>query len=328
MKIVLALGGNALPQRGAPQDVGEQRRNVDRAAAPIALIASATPPNALVVTHGNGPQVGLLALQAEAYKAVAAYPLDVLGAESEGMVGYLLEQALQNRLPGRVVATLLTRTEVRRDDPAFAAPSKPIGPMYSADESARVAKERGWTMAADGKGFRRVVPSPVPVRVLSRQAIAWLLEHGAVVIAAGGGGVPVAPPALLAAAANGLDADLQTQPYALQGVEAVIDKDAASSLLARDLGADCLLIATDVPALYLDWGLPTQRAIGRITPRELAELHFAAGSMGPKVKAACDFVIATGRRAVIGSLDDSVAMLSGEAGTQIVADPAQTCKPA
>lgn len=319
MKIVLALGGNALLQRGAPQDVGEQRRNVDRAATQIALIASATPPNALVVTHGNGPQVGLLALQAEAYKAVAAYPLDVLGAESEGMVGYLLEQALQNRLPARVVATLLTRTEVRRDDPAFAAPSKPIGPMYSADESARIAKERGWTMAADGQGFRRVVPSPAPVRVLSQQAIAWLLERGAVVIAVGGGGVPVAPADPSGHPTTGPDAD----PHALHGVEAVIDKDAASSLLARDLDADCLLIATDVPALYLDWGLPTQRAIGRITPRELEQLHFAAGSMGPKVKAACDFVIATGRRAVIGSLDDSVAMLRGKAGTQIVADTAR-----
>jgi carbamate kinase len=325
LKIVLALGGNALLQRGAPQDVGEQRRNVDRAATQIALIARASPPNALVLTHGNGPQVGLLALQAEAYTAVAAYPLDVLGAESEGMVGYLLEQALQNRLPGRVVATLLTRTEVRRDDPAFASPTKPIGPMYGADESVRIAKERGWTMAADGTGFRRVVPSPAPVRVISQQAIAWLLQHGAVVIAAGGGGVPVAPPAASTAstATTRSTTRLDIDVHALEGVEAVIDKDAASSLLARGLDADCLLIATDVRALYLDWGKPTQRAIERITPRELGQMQFAAGSMGPKVKAACDFVIATGRRAVIGSLDDSVAMLSGGAGTQIVADAAR-----
>ena len=319
MKIVLALGGNALLQRGAPQDVTEQRCNVERAAVQIARIASASPPNDLVVTHGNGPQVGLLALQAEAYAAVPAYPLDVLGAESEGMVGYLLEQALQNHLPGRVVATLFTRTEVRLDDPAFAAPSKPIGPMYNADEAARVAKQRGWAMAADGTGFRRVVPSPAPVRVLSQQAIAWLLQHGALVIAVGGGGVPVA---LRPASAIGPAADLHARPHELQGVEAVIDKDAASSLLARGLGADCLLIATDVPALYRNWGLPTQQAIERTTPGELAGLKFAAGSMGPKVKAACDFVSATGRRAVIGSLDDSEAMLRGDAGTQTAADGA------
>ena len=317
MKIVLALGGNALLQRGAPQDVTEQRRNVERAAVQIARIASASPPNALVVTHGNGPQVGLLALQAEAYAAVPAYPLDVLGAESEGMVGYLLEQALQNHLPGRVVATLFTRTEVRPDDPAFAAPSKPIGPMYNAEEAARIGKARGWAMAADGTGYRRVVPSPAPVRVLSQQAIAWLLQHGALVIAVGGGGVPVA---MSASSATEPDAG----PHELQGVEAVIDKDAASSLLARGLDADCLLIATDVPALYRDWGLPTQQAIGRTTPGELARLKFAVGSMGPKVKAACDFVIATGRRAVIGSLDDSEAMLRGDAGTQIVADTLRT----
>lgn len=310
MKVVLALGGNALLQRGAPQDVAEQRRNVERAALQIARIASASPPNDLVVTHGNGPQVGLLALQAEAYTAVPAYPLDVLGAESEGMVGYLLEQALQNHLPDRVVATLFTRTEVRLDDPAFAAPSKPIGPMYNANEAARIVKTRGWAMAVDGTGFRRVVPSPAPVRVLSQQAIAWLLQHGALVIAVGGGGVPVAR---RDTPATEPDTGLQ----ALQGVEAVIDKDAASSLLARGLDADCLLIATDVPALYRDWGLPTQQAIGRTTPGELAGLKFAAGSMGPKVKAACDFVIATGRRAVIGSLDDSEAMLRGDAGTQI-----------
>ncbi len=320
MKIVLALGGNALLRRGEPQGAAQQLANIERAAAQIALIAGALPAHQLVITHGNGPQVGLLALQAAAYAStsdVPAYPLDVLGAETEGMVGYLLEQGLSNRLPGRTVATLITRTEVSLADPAFQSPSKPIGPVYSADEAVRIAHERGWVMAAEnagaGKsvGMRRVVPSPAPLRVLSLQAIEWLLSHGAIVIAAGGGGVPVA----LQSAAHGDGPSKGLN--GLVGVEAVVDKDATSSLLARELGAECLLIATDVPALYLDFGLPTQRALHRVTTTELAHMHFAAGSMAPKVQAACDFVNATGERAVIGSLDDIDAMLRGDAGTQI-----------
>ena len=317
MKIVLALGGNALLRRGEPQGAAQQLANIERAAAQIALIAGAEPAHQLVITHGNGPQVGLLALQAAAYATtsnVPAYPLDVLGAETEGMVGYLLEQGLSNRLPGRTVATLVTRTEVSLADPAFQSPSKPIGPVYSADEAARITRERGWVVAAENAGagrsvgMRRVVASPAPLRVLSLQAIEWLLSHGAIVIAAGGGGVPVA---------------MQPTPHgatvtrALAGVEAVVDKDATSSLLARSLGAECLLIATDVPALYFDFGLPTQRALHRVSTAAIARTHFAPGSMAPKVQAACDFVNATGARAVIGSLDDIDAMMRGDAGTQI-----------
>ncbi|MBT9455769.1 MAG: carbamate kinase [Burkholderiaceae bacterium] len=298
MKLVIALGGNALLRRGQDLSAGNQLANIRRAAAQIALVA---PGNELVLTHGNGPQVGLLALQSAAYAAVQTYPLDVLGAQTDGMIGYLLEQELSNLLPERVVATLMTRIAVDLADPAFAAPTKPIGPVYTQAESERIAAERGWTMAPDGKAFRRVVPSPAPKSVLGLQPIRWLLAQGALVVAAGGGGIPVA-------------ADAQGH---IQGVEAVIDKDACSSLLARDLGADCLVIATDVDAVYLEFGLPTQRAVGHVAPEAFASARFPAGSMGPKVAAACDFVRATGQRAVIGSLDRIEAMLRGEAGTQV-----------
>ena len=300
MKLVVALGGNALLRRDQPPTAENQLENIRRAAAQLARVAA---DNDLVLTHGNGPQVGLLALQAAAYVKVDAYPLDVLGAQTDGMIGYLLEQELANQLPTtRTVTTLITRVEVDPQDPAFGHPSKPIGPIYAKAESEQVASDKGWVMAADGDAFRRVVASPQPLRVLGLQAIRWLLERGAVVIAAGGGGIPVA----------------STVPgEGLQGVEAVIDKDLCSSLLARDLKADVLVIATDVPSVYLDWGLPTQRAIGKVTPKALAAQDFAAGSMGPKVTAACAFVLATGQRAVIGSLDQIEAMLAGTAGTQV-----------
>jgi carbamate kinase len=262
------------------------------------------------LTHGNGPQVGLLALQAAAYVKVEAYPLDVLGAQTDGMIGYLLEQELANLLPAtRAVTTLITRVEVDPQDPAFRHPTKPIGPMYSKAESDRVAAAKGWVMAADGEAFRRVVASPQPLRVLGLQAIRWLLEHGALVIAAGGGGIPVAR------AGEGGD-------QALHGVSAVIDKDLCTSLLARDLQADVLVIATDVAAVYLDWGQPAQRAIGKVTPAALAGHDFAAGSMGPKVEAARSFVLATGQRAVIGSLDRIEEMIAGTAGTQVCTEAA------
>lgn len=300
MKLVVALGGNALLRRDQLPTAENQLENIRRAAAQLARVAAE---HDLVLTHGNGPQVGLLALQAAAYVKVEAYPLDVLGAQTDGMIGYLLEQELANLLPAtRAVTTLITRVEVDANDPAFQHPSKPIGPVYSKAESERVASERGWTMAADGAGFRRVVASPLPLRVLGLQAIGWLLEHGALVIAAGGGGIPVAR------AGDG---------PALHGVEAVIDKDLCSSLLARELQADVLLIVTDVAAVYLDWGQPTQRAIGKVTPQALAVHDFAAGSMGPKVDAARAFVLATGQRAVIGSLDQIEDMLAGRAGTQV-----------
>mgnify|MGYP000004325908 CR=1 FL=1 len=312
MKLVVALGGNALLRRDQPPTAENQLENIRRAAAQLARVAVH---HDLVVTHGNGPQVGLLALQAAAYVKVEAYPLDVLGAQTDGMIGYLLEQELANLLPAtRAVTTLITRVEVDAHDPAFQHPTKPIGPVYSKSESERVADDKGWTMAADGAAFRRVVASPQPLRVLGLQSIRWLLEHGALVIAAGGGGIPVARAAQASRASRaGDDSDRQT----LHGVAAVIDKDLCTSLLARELQADLLVIATDVPAVYLDWGQPTQRAIGKVTPQALAGHDFAAGSMGPKVAAARAFVLATGHRAVIGSLEQIEDMLAGRAGTQV-----------
>lgn len=298
-KVVVALGGNALLRRGEPLSAPNQLANIRRAASQLALVADG---RQLVLTHGNGPQVGLLALQSAAYLEVEAYPLDVLGAQTDGMIGYLLEQELGNLLPSRVVATLLTRVEVSLDDPAFMTPRKPIGPVYTAADAERVGRERGWIMAPDGPAFRRVVPSPAPLRVLGLQPIEWLLAHGALVIAAGGGGIPVA------ASPDG---------QGMHGVEAVIDKDLCSGLLAQALGADCLVIATDVDAVYLDFGQPAQKALGRVSPAALRGMRFPAGSMGPKVGAACAFVEATGRRAVIGSLEHIDAMLDGTAGTQI-----------
>ena len=302
MRLVIALGGNALLRRGQPLTTDNQLENIRRAAAQLARVASN---NELVLTHGNGPQVGLLALQSAAYKAVEAYPLDVLGAQTDGMIGYLLEQELANLLPARTVTTLLTRVEVDPKDPAFAKPTKPIGPVYTQDEAKRVAAEKNWTMAPDGDSFRRVVASPQPLRVLGLDPIRWLLEKGALIIAAGGGGIPVV---------RGADG------HSLQGVEAVIDKDLCSGVLAHELKADCLVIATDVAAVFVDWGTPQQRAIGHVSPKALAGMRFPAGSMGPKIDAACRFVQASGKRAVIGSLDQIEAMLSGSAGTQITMD--------
>jgi carbamate kinase len=305
MKLVIALGGNALLRRSQAPSAGNQLANVRVAAEQLARVAAA---HDIVLTHGNGPQVGLLALQSAAYTAVETYPLDVLDAESEGMLGYLLEQELANRLPAeRIVVSLLTRVEVDADDPAFAQPTKPIGPMYSRAQAEPLAAARHWAVGPDGSGWRRLVASPQPRRVLALQAIGWLLGHGALVIAAGGGGIPVVR---------------RPDGSGLQGVEAVIDKDLCSALIATGLQADVLLIATDVAAVCLDWGGPTQRALGRTTPRELAQHDFAAGSMAPKVAAACHFVQANGRRAVIGALDSIEALLAGTAGTQITPDEA------
>ena len=303
MKLVIALGGNALLHRGETPSAANQLDNIRIAASQLARVAAN---NQLVVTHGNGPQIGLLALQSAAYGAVAAYPLDVLGAQTDGMIGYLLEQELTNLLPpSRTVATLLTRVEVDPHDPAFEHPSKPIGPVYSAEEARQIARTRHWTIGPDGEGMRRLVASPRPKRVLGLDPIRWLLEHDSLVIAAGGGGIPVA---------------LANDGHSLQGVDAVIDKDLCSGLLAQQLDADCLVIATDVEAVFLDWGLPQQRALRKVTPQALARHTFPAGSMGPKVQAACAFVLATGRRAVIGSLDHIEDMLSGKAGTEVRTD--------
>lgn len=307
MKLVVAIGGNALLRRGQALSAENQLDNIRRAAAQLALVAGG---HELVVTHGNGPQIGLLALQAAAYKAGEAFSLDLLGAQTDGMIGYLLEQELANLLPTRrSVATLLTRVEVDAEDPAFQHPTKPIGPVYSQAEAQALKRDGGppWTLAPDGAGLRRVVASPQPLRVLGLEPIRWLLAQGALVIAAGGGGIPVSR-----------GADGKT----LHGVDAVIDKDLCSGLLARELGAEVLLIATDVAAAYLDWGQPTQRALGRVTPQALAQHAFPAGSMGPKVEAACHFVTATGGRAVIGSLEQIEGMLAGHAGTQVCLDGA------
>lgn len=297
--VVVALGGNALLRRGQPLDAATQRDNVRRAATQLAALAHG---HRLVIAHGNGPQVGLLALQNDAYRGVQPYPLDVLGAESEGMIGYMLELEIDNELPpGRTVATLLTRVEVDRDDPAFGEPTKPIGPIYDEAGMRELTVRHGWRFAPDGHGFRRVVASPVPRQIVGLRAVRALLAHGSVVICAGGGGIPVT------AAGGGRQ----------EGIEAVIDKDRAAALLARQLEADLLLIATDVDGVYLDWGQPAQRLVRQASPAALRALPFAAGSMGPKVEAACAFAQATGRRAAIGALDQLQALIDGTAGTQV-----------
>lgn len=296
MLIVAALGGNALLKRGEPLDVETQRRNIAKAAAALIPLARE---HSLVVTHGNGPQVGLLALQAAAYAPVKPYPLDVLGAESEGMIGYVIEQELRNAVPEMRVATLLTQVEVSAKDPAFAAPSKPIGPVYTKEEANDLARSRGWSIAPDGKGFRRVVASPKPLRILELDTIRLLVAGGVTVICAGGGGIPV----------------LVDGPR-IRGIEAVIDKDAASALLAHALGADLLLMLTDATTVMTDWGSPNARALRSATPTGLARYPFAPGSMGPKIEAAVDFV-KSGKRAAIGALEDAAAIVRGAAGTTI-----------
>lgn len=276
-----------------------QRGNIKIACEQIARIASG---NELVIAHGNGPQVGLLALQGAAYTDVSAYPLDVLGAETEGMIGYMIEQELGNLLPVEVpLATLLTQVEVDLDDPAFQHPSKPIGPVYTADEAERLAKEKGWSIAPDGDKFRRVVASPRPKRIFEILPIKWLMEKGTIVICAGGGGIPTA----------------YDENNKLHGVEAVIDKDLCSALLAEQLQADLLIIATDVDAAYVDWNGPNHKAIASAHPDVLDDMQFAAGSMGPKIEAACRYSRNTGKEAVIGALADIEEILQGAAGTRV-----------
>jgi carbamate kinase len=307
VRVVVALGGNALLRRGEPLSAENQRTNAQAACAALAPVALE---HELVISHGNGPQVGLLALMGSAYTAVEAYPLDILGAQTEGMIGYLIEQELGNLLPQeRPLATLLTMIEVDGDDPAFANPTKPIGPVYDKEGSDRLAADKGWTFKPDGPSFRRVVPSPVPQRIFEIRPIRALLEQGAVVICAGGGGIPT----------RYADEPVPAGRR-LIGVEAVIDKDLASALLAIDLEADVLLIVTDVDAAYAEWGTPEQRPIRRADPATLREHGFAEGSMGPKVLAACEFVEQTGKRAVIGSMTDTPALLAGDAGTTVTRD--------
>ena len=300
MRIVIALGGNALLRRSDPMTTEVQRRNVAVAAQAIAPLAKE---HSIVVVHGNGPQVGLLSLQSEAYTGAEPYPLDVLDAGTQGMIGYLIQQELRPLLPPEhQVATLLTMITVDHDDPAFANPTKFVGPVYDKAAADALAAAKGWAFRQDGDSWRRVVPSPQPLQILEIQPITWLLDNGAVVICAGGGGIPT-----------------MLGRGSLTGVEAVIDKDLASELLAENVNADLFLMATDVDGVYLDWGTPQQRRLGQVTPEELAGHQFPAGSMGPKVQAATRFAAKTGRRGAIGSLADIGAIVAGEAGTSVVA---------
>jgi carbamate kinase len=302
MRVVVALGGNALLKRGEPMTVDAQRDNVRVAAPPLAEVAGR---HQLVLTHGNGPQVGLLALQAAAHPASGTFPLDVLGAETEGMIGYVLEQELGNLLPMEVpLATVLTMIEVDPADPAFENPTKFVGPIYDKVDADRIGAERNWVFKPDGRHWRRVVASPEPSRIFEIRPIRWLIEKNAVVICAGGGGIPT-----MYRPGGG---------RTLIGVEAVIDKDLASELLAREVEADLFVMATDVDGVYLDWGTDQQRKIATATTEELRKGDFAAGSMGPKVNAAVRFVERTGRRAAIGSLAEIAEIVDGTAGTQIL----------
>jgi carbamate kinase len=309
VRVVVALGGNALLRRGQDLTAENQRENARAACRHLAPVAAE---HELVISHGNGPQVGLLALQASAYTAVEGYPLDVLGAQTEGMIGYVLQQELGNEMPfEKRIATLLTQIEVDPGDPAFNDPTKPIGPLYTDEDAAALAAEKGWEFKRDGTSMRRVVASPEPRRIFGVQPIEWMLQNDCVVICAGGGGIPV------------MYAD-EPVPAGrrLVGVEAVIDKDLASALLATDLGADVLAIVTDVDAVYTGWGTPEQQAIRRASPDALAASEFAAGSMGPKVRAACRFVEQTGGLAAIGSIADAAELVRAAAGTVVAQDAA------
>jgi len=303
MRVLVALGGNALLKRGEPMTADAQRENIRTAARALAPVAGN---HQLVLSHGNGPQVGLLALQSAAYKEFEAYPLDVLGAQTEGMIGYMIEQELGNVLPAEVpFATILTMIEVDADDPAFADPTKFVGPIYADAEAEALAADKGWIFKRDGDHLRRVVASPPPKRIFEIRPIRWLLEHDVVVICAGGGGIPTTW--------------VPGKERTLAGVEAVIDKDFASELLAREIEADLFVMATDVDAVYTDWGTAEQRRLDSVTPAELRHLTVAAGSMGPKVEAAARFVEATGKRAAIGALADIEQIVAGTAGTSVVA---------
>lgn len=295
--LVVALGGNALLKRGEPLEADIQRKNIDLAAKTIAQL---TQQWRVVLVHGNGPQVGLLALQNSAYDRVPPYPLDILGAESQGMIGYMLQQSLKNQLPQREISVLLTQVEVDADDPAFRNPTKYIGPVYDGDQANTLQAEKGWIFKADGKAFRRVVPSPQPKRIVESDAIRALIARDHLVICNGGGGVPVVEKA-----------------DGFHGIEAVIDKDLSAALLASQIHADALLILTDADAVYLDWGKPTQRPLAQVTPELLSEMQFDAGSMGPKVTACAEFVSHCQGIAGIGSLADGPAILSGDKGTLI-----------
>ncbi len=303
MRIVAALGGNALLERGERPESGIQQAHVIQAVRALAPLAAQGPGRSgaeLVITHGNGPQVGLLALESAQDPALSRpYPFDVLGAQTQGMIGYWLTLAMQNALPGRQVSCLISRTLVRSDDPAFANPVKFVGPTYDQAHASALAAARGWDIRQDGGKWRRVVPSPEPAELLDLPAIRLLLGDGAIVICSGGGGIPVT--------SNG--------GGRLRGVEAVVDKDLAAALLGIELHADALLLLTDVPAVQEGFGTPQVSPIRRASPAWLRTRSFPPGSMGPKIEAACRFAEATGNFAAIGQLTDAQALVSGTAGT-------------
>ncbi|MCC4783378.1 carbamate kinase [Vibrio splendidus] len=298
--VVVALGGNALLRRGEPLEADVQRRNIETAVKTISEIAKVYN---VVLVHGNGPQVGLLALQGLEYKKVNPYPLDVLGSETQGMIGYMLMQEFKNYLPNRNISCMLTQMTVDPNDPAFADPTKPIGPIYEEAEARELAEKFHWIVKPDGQHFRRVVPSPRPTGIVEHDAITQLIDAGHLVICTGGGGIPV-----------------KKENGKLVGVEAVIDKDMSAAFLAKQLDADALLILTDADAVYLDWGKPTQHALRSTTPSELAKFTFDAGSMGPKIEASCEFIQQGGKVVGIGALEDGLQILQGQAGTNITKD--------
>ena len=302
MRLVVAIGGNALLKRGEPLSAANQARNMAVSAMGLAQVCAG---HEVALVHGNGPQVGLLALEAAAYPDVAPYPLDVLGAESQGMIGYVITQALRNVLPGREIAAMVTQTRVDHDDPAFAHPTKPIGPVYTTAEFAGITPPSNWRFAPDGPAMRRVVASPGPLEIIELAAIERLVTAGVLTICCGGGGVPV------------IDATPMGSIPQITGIEAVIDKDATAALLAIEIEADHLIILTDVDGIYVNWGHPEQRLLRRSTIAELEKLDFAEGSMAPKVAAVCRFVAETGRSAFIGSLEDASAVVAGVAGTRV-----------
>ncbi|GAA3153747.1 carbamate kinase [Planomonospora alba] len=299
MRVLVALGGNALLQRGQKPDARTQQDNVCLAVASLAKLAEK---HELVITHGNGPQVGVLALEsANDPNLTRPYPFDTLGAQTQGMIGYWMLQALQNALPGRQVISVVTQTLISAVDPAFDDPTKFVGQVYDRAEAERLAAQNGWTVRPDGPHWRRVVPSPQPQRVVETRLIRGLVRDGVVVVCAGGGGIPV----------------IRNEKGRLQGIEAVIDKDLTGSLLSEALECDAFLILTDVPRVMRGFGTPEQEEIGHTTPHELRAEDFPAGSMGPKVEAACSFVEKTGDMAAIGRLDETEQIIGGHAGTII-----------
>ena len=294
---MVALGGNALLRRGQRPDAEVQETNVRSAVEALAPIAAE---HQLVLTHGNGPQVGVLALQSASDPHLTTpYPFDVLGAQTQGMIGYWLLQSMQNHLPNRQVAAIINQTLVEAADPALDDPTKFVGEVYTREKAEELSERRGWAVKPDGDGWRRVVGSPRPQRVVETRLIRLLLESGAVVVCAGGGGVPV----------------IRNEDGQLEGIEAVVDKDLTSAVLAEALDADVLLVLTDVAQVERHWGTPDASPIRRATPAALRREDFPSGSMGPKVDAVCRFVELTGGFAAIGRLEDAVAILRGEAGT-------------